>query len=173
MPSGLIDAIPLAQQAALFRFLSELGKPGPFDATKGNVARVWRLFVMTTASEQNGAAMQGTRPDFKNPAWHPVYTSVAGQLDRQEIEREWAKGGNNRPVAVYAGARFQTSRHEAIKFKIENPDKTRLWVDGKEVPTSNAEADLEQGMHQVVLQLDPLAIPAQVRVESSEGTFLE
>ena len=27
----------------LFRFLSELGKPGAFDATKGNVARVWRV----------------------------------------------------------------------------------------------------------------------------------
>ena len=39
MPAGLIDNLAPAERIDLFRFLSELGKPGPFDASKGNVAR--------------------------------------------------------------------------------------------------------------------------------------
>ena len=43
MPSGLIDNLPSEERVDLFRFLSELGKPGPFDASKGNVARFWKV----------------------------------------------------------------------------------------------------------------------------------
>ena len=43
MPAGLIDGLSADDRIDLFRFLSELGKPGPFDATKGNVARTWRV----------------------------------------------------------------------------------------------------------------------------------
>ena len=43
MPAGLLDNVLSQDRIDLFRFLSELGKPGPFDATKGSVARVWRL----------------------------------------------------------------------------------------------------------------------------------
>ena len=43
MPSGLTDNLSMAQQLDLFRFLSALGKPGPFDASSGNVARFWKV----------------------------------------------------------------------------------------------------------------------------------
>ena len=38
----------------LFRFLSELGKPGPYDASKGNIARVWRARTAAHTDEQRG-----------------------------------------------------------------------------------------------------------------------
>jgi len=43
MPSGLTDNLTMPQQLDLFRFLTSLGKPGPFDASSGNVARFWKV----------------------------------------------------------------------------------------------------------------------------------
>jgi putative heme-binding domain-containing protein len=43
MPAGLVDYITPQERLDLYAFLKELGKPGPYDATKQNVARVWRL----------------------------------------------------------------------------------------------------------------------------------
>ena len=54
MPSGLVDSLTSAQQLDLFRFLSELGKPGPYDASKGNVARSWKLRPETLDLAQFG-----------------------------------------------------------------------------------------------------------------------
>ena len=39
MPAGLVDALSSQEQIDLYRFLSELGKPGRYDASKGDVAR--------------------------------------------------------------------------------------------------------------------------------------
>ena len=54
MPSGLIDNLSSQERADLFRFLSELGKPGPFDAAKGGVARFWKVRPGTHEAEQFG-----------------------------------------------------------------------------------------------------------------------
>jgi hypothetical protein len=41
MPAGLVDGLTGVPRRNLFAFLGEIGKPGPFDASKGNVARLW------------------------------------------------------------------------------------------------------------------------------------
>ena len=54
MPAGLVDALSPAERLDLYRFLSELGKPGEYDASKPNVARGWKLFVQTLDVTQFG-----------------------------------------------------------------------------------------------------------------------
>src|SRR5439155_10264794 len=44
MPAGLTAQLQDRERLDLFAFLGELGRPGPFDASKNNVARVWQLF---------------------------------------------------------------------------------------------------------------------------------
>ena len=43
MPAGLVDPLPERERVDLYAFLSQLGKPGVYDASKGNVARFWQL----------------------------------------------------------------------------------------------------------------------------------
>src|SRR5205085_1535171 len=52
MPAGLVDFLTEGERLDLFRFLSELGKPGAYDATKGNVARVWRINSSTAPAQE-------------------------------------------------------------------------------------------------------------------------
>ena len=53
MPAGLLDGLNAQDRIDLFRFLSELGKPGPFDATKSSIARTWRARYGQHTDEQS------------------------------------------------------------------------------------------------------------------------
>ena len=54
MPAGLVDALNEQEQSDLFAFLSRLGKPGDYDASKGGVARRWRLAQTVHTDAQAG-----------------------------------------------------------------------------------------------------------------------
>src|SRR5690606_31606220 len=50
MPAGLIDTLLPEERLDLIKFLSELGKPGDYDASKGGVARAWKLYLIVSAN---------------------------------------------------------------------------------------------------------------------------
>ena len=56
MPAGLIDSLLPEERLDLFRFLAQLGKPGEFDAARGGVARLWKLYLITSGNQQIGRA---------------------------------------------------------------------------------------------------------------------
>ncbi len=55
MPPGLADALEFVEKRSLFAFLSQIGRPGPFDASKGSVARLWRLYPGAQSSDAEHA----------------------------------------------------------------------------------------------------------------------
>ena len=54
MPTGLLDTLPEGERNDLVAFLSRLGKPGEFDASKGGVTRLWRVLPVTHRMDQGG-----------------------------------------------------------------------------------------------------------------------
>ena len=115
----------------LFRFLSELGKPGAFDAAKGNVARVWRINASKGVSTDPTAFGGATT----NVAWVPVYSLVNGSLLKQDIVAE--AGSSDRDEPVLAAARFQNSRAGAVTLKLSGLNSPKAWLDGKPVSGSS------------------------------------
>src|SRR5436309_3794966 len=85
MPSGLIDNLGSQERIDLFRFLSELGKPGPYDASSGGVARSWRVLPAFHTSEQFGLdkIISG---DLNGGDWQTVYSLVDGRLMPEDIQ---------------------------------------------------------------------------------------
>jgi putative heme-binding domain-containing protein len=65
MPSGLADLLTEEEFVDLVRFLTELGKPGPYAAGNAPVVRRWRV-------------LEGT-------AWAPAYTTVSGVLPLEGV----------------------------------------------------------------------------------------
>jgi hypothetical protein len=53
-----MDNLSTEERTDLIRFMSELGKPGPYDASKGNVARSWKFFALN-AADAAGALVAG------------------------------------------------------------------------------------------------------------------
>src|SRR6185436_15657408 len=97
-------------QRDLFRFLAELGKPGPFDATRGGVARVWRC----NASTAGPGDEQVLHSDLKD--WLPVYTTLAGELPRRDLQSELSLEG--RREVFFAATRFHVTKPGRVTLRL-------------------------------------------------------
>jgi len=165
MPSGLTDILSPTDRLDLFRFLIELGKPGPFDATKGTVARVWRINA-NSSGEQD---ILKSNPLGKN--WYPVYSTVAGVLLKSDLESQPSLSARREPLL--AAARFQTAKARPVTLKLTGINSPKAWVDGKAVGGENElTLDLPVGVHTFLLKVNLQDMGDQVRLECSEGTFL-
>jgi putative heme-binding domain-containing protein len=172
MPSGLADALNPGERLDLFRFLAQLGKPGPFDATKGNVARVWKVRAGTSNVEQFGAEPI-LRSDLNSAPWVTVYSTVNGNLPRADLEAEMKTLEHRGVVSMYAASQLQLSREANVRLKVELPADAAIWIDGKPVSVrGEVGAQLSAGSHTITVKLDAKNLPSQIRVEASEGTFL-
>ena len=169
MPAGLIDALSPQERMDLFRFLSELGKPGPFDATKGNVARVWRVRPGIHTLEQFGEEKFVTS-DLNSREWTPLYSNVDGRLPAERIIEGAVPGKYLGLVGLYAAARLQMPQAGPVMLKFDEAP-LGAWVDGKSF-TPSGTTELGTGTHTVVVRLDPKKLPKSLRLESSVGTFL-
>ncbi len=185
MPSGLVDSLSEQDRADLCKFLSQLGKPGPFDASKGNVARAWKLFVMTDERAQFGTE-QLIKGDMTVTGWTPLLSTVEGKVSKADLEAQIAPLANRSPLGVFAAAKLQLATAGKAKLKLNAGGGCEIWangkaigqtrgvkVDGANVPTqSEIEVDLPQGKHAIVVRMDSKTLPEHLRLESSEGTFL-
>ena len=77
MPAGLADPLTHQEFVDLVRFLSELGKPGPYAVTDAPVVRRWRVLDPVPES---AAADQAKFPAGDSLGWYPAYSLVSGAL---------------------------------------------------------------------------------------------
>jgi putative heme-binding domain-containing protein len=82
MPEGLADSLTRAELVDLVRFLSELGKVGPYTVGPARLVRRWRVLEPTAQVRQllqqaGFAAAAGADPAL---AWSPTYSTVSGVL---------------------------------------------------------------------------------------------
>lgn len=172
MPSGLIDGLAVSEQIDLFRFLSELGKPGAYDASKGNVARLWRLFPFTIDAAQFGD--EGVlKLDLQARGWNAALTRVDGNLERAAFEATLKARADRAPSAVYAAAEFETADAGTVRLTFSQSERLATWVDGKPVAlTAEASVELPAGRHRVVAKLANERLPESFRLEVSNGSFV-
>jgi putative heme-binding domain-containing protein len=172
MPSGLIDALSHAERLDLFRFLAELGKPGPFDASKGNVARFWKLTPATIDSAQFGDETI-LKSDIQGSNWRNAYTTVDGRLLKQDLQEARDSIRHRDPPAVYAATQIEIARAGQVRLNFAGPPGSLVWVNGNPVTaTSDIVAELPSGKATIVVKLDAKNLPEHIRMGSEDGTFL-
>jgi len=163
MPAGLVDLLSPAERLDLFRFLIELGKPGPFDASKATVARAWRINSTSTGTNDPEILQSDIRK------WDPVYTTVSGALPKDDLK---AEQGEKR-LPLFAAARFQTAKGGPVKLKLTGVGSPKAWLNGKPVGgDSELTADLPAGTHTFVVKVNVNDINENLRLESQDVTFL-
>ncbi len=172
MPSGLIDNLTSAEQIDLYRFLSELGKPGTYDASKGNVARVWKLMPGKHELEQFGE-QKIVAEGITNKSWIAANTFVDGRLPANEMRSALNVGQYVGLVGLYAGTQFQVAKSGQVQFQLSDAPGVIAWIDGKPVSVgSPITADLVAGTHTIIFKLDHKNLPEFMRLESPDVTFL-
>ncbi|WP_052574110.1 PVC-type heme-binding CxxCH protein [Haloferula sp. BvORR071] len=158
MPAGLINSLKEQEQADLFKFLSQLGRPGDFDATKSRAPRTWA--VLPSAGTDAAAAMAG------EPAlpWVTVNGTVNGTLLASDLATAVPAGGE-----IFAATKLQLA--QPAELTLNFPDSgpaCKVTVDGKEV--SGGQILLQGGLHKIVVRCNPGG--KSLRFEASDGTFL-
>ena len=173
MPAGLIDGLGQEEKLDLVRFLTELGKPGAFDASKGNVARVWALHPRTIDVRQFGdeKLVEG---GFRGKGWTTVMTTVDGRLPASAFTDSIKSIQWREPDGVYAAAKFNSSGTGEISIKLAGGIPSNALIDGKAVSISGSEvkARVAAGPHSLLLRFDAPKLPGEFRAELSSGSFL-
>ena len=123
MPAGLADQLKTRQEFLdLAKFVSLLGRPGPYANDESPVIRKWRI----KAGDQPGPI-----PSAK-ALWLPAYSMVNGELPAADL---------GRGKVVYARGYIDVLVAGNLKLQLNDAKGLRLWVEGKEV------ADLAQPIH--------------------------
>jgi putative heme-binding domain-containing protein len=165
MPAGLLDFISPQERLDLYAFLAQLGKPGPYDATKQNVARVWRL--NSKVGTVNADEM--LKSDLRGKDWTPLYATVSGTLPKADVMSEL----EGKDVTVWVASRFQTAKSGPTHFRVSGTDSPKAWIDGKPIGGSNdLTVDLAAGAHTFFIKITTSDIAQWLKLESSDATFL-
>ena len=169
MPAGLVNAMTRADLVDLIRFLSELGKLGPYAVSpQARLVRRWQVL------EPPAVAPRGIDPldalaASPADAWTPAYSKVSGELPADALATI--------PYRVSA-ARIGLARAEV---EVTTPGKVRLrlapapaiaaaWLDARRFePATEVNLDLAAGLHTLTFALDADPKGPGLRVELQDA----
>ena len=170
MPNGVVDQLSEAEQVDLLKFLSQLGKPGNFDASKGGVGRVYEVLSGNHRVEQEGAdkIISGER----QKGWMPLMSRVNGNVFGDTLAKMTEPPRNISLVNVYLRTGIEAAKDGDVTISVNGPDKAAMWIDGKRVDgTTSFKTNVKAGKHTVLVRLDGKAIPTAFRLVSRDVTF--
>ena len=146
MPIGLADALTQQEFLDLVRFLSELGKPGPFAPSPAQWIRRWRIMEAPPTN-----VIQGDLPATIADAgsnWLPAYSLVSGELPPDALRM----AGPDR--VGYCRAELQVSGSGKVRLRINSIKGLAIWIDGKHAdPATEMDVELSPGTHALVFAL--------------------
>ena len=146
MPMGFTEALDAPSKRNLYAFLSQIGRPGRFDASKTNVARIWK-FTASLSPE-----------DTESPAF--ATTLVNGDLPASEL-----------PEPAFAHARFTVSK--ATRTPLVLTGVFAAWINNQPVTLTNGrcETSLPAGTHTLTVSPDRSA--PTLKAQCDDATFLD
>jgi putative heme-binding domain-containing protein len=152
MPAALDQTLTDAELADLVRFLSELGRPGPYALSHVPVARRWMHLPAVPASlaALDDATLGKALRDDARLTWAPAYSLVSGDLPLAEA----AAGGK----AAVLRTQIDVATPGKVELVFNDAAGLRLWLDGRPVPAAGRVAlDLARGPHTLDVLADPAA----------------
>jgi len=101
MPVGWTQALRRDQILDLVRFLSELGKEGPWKVPVAQFVRRWRVLEHTAEVAEHLRDATGELEGIDDPSrtWLPAYSTVAGHLPLDDVPMTSVDAGATRASA--------------------------------------------------------------------------
>ena len=167
MPKGLANLVTRAEFLDLVRFLSELGKPGPYAIRSVPAIQRWR--VLKGGDEHlshevpSGTIFHDLVLRAEPERWDVAYAKVDGSLPLGEaVSKTGAK-------VVYLQGEIEVSAAGSVKVKVDSAEGVHLWIDEQPVPPGPESPSVRlatTGRHAITLRVDTVArkSPA-IRVE--------
>lgn len=136
MPTGLANSLTHAEFVDLIRFLSELGKPGPYANNTAPVARRWQVVA---------AVQPDVAPSSAGLKWAPAYSQVSGLLAPDALVK----------TPALARCEVDVTTAGRLQLQLNSAKGLKLWVDNDTMPTKTAQVlRLTQGTHTFTFLVD-------------------
>jgi putative heme-binding domain-containing protein len=191
MPAGLLDILSESERLDLVAFLSRLGKPGEFDATRKGIARQWQVLPFTHRMDQDGwdrATKQGfdaTWQPMENGlrqvlSWAPMATRVNGSLPQNELEKLAEVPFNVTLTSLFLGTQFTVNDTKVVRINIQGATTSDIWIDGRKAKiqdlirggNATLSTKVDAGNHRLIIRLDgSQKMPKQFTVQSDDVNF--
>jgi putative heme-binding domain-containing protein len=171
MPEGLADQLTRGELVDLVRFLSELGKVGPYSVTKARLVRRWEALQPTPAAVRalgEGGPAAAMKLGFPG-TWAPAYATVAGELPPGELPR--LNPGNGLPPLSVVRCQLDVSGSAGlVLLRLGGSEGLTPWVDGSPAPAGDvAEVKLAAGTHTLTFVVDRNARRRPLRCEVDDA----
>lgn len=166
MPEGLADPLTRAELVDLVRFLSEMGKVGPYQVGTARVVRRWQALestpaVQTLLRRDRVAAAAGNDPAL---VWASAYSTVAGSLPLEAVPS--IRYRKDMPAVAVVRCQLDITTGGKVLLKLGSTAGLSAWLDGSPVEISEAlTLDLAAGVHTLTLAADVEKRKEGLRVE--------
>jgi putative heme-binding domain-containing protein len=171
MPEGITRILTKNELLDLIRFVSELGKPGPYAIPKASYVRRWKMLRELPDALREGIPNRDVLRDAvlhaPADAWEPVYTQVNGTLPLKDLK----KAAGNGTQVYYLQGEVQVVQEGKLKVKVNAGVPVAFWVDEEPFEKDGtATVNLPAGRHSITVRV---VVPADaaaptLRVELSK-----
>ncbi|MDB5390385.1 MAG: hypothetical protein JWM11_6031 [Planctomycetaceae bacterium] len=165
MPAGLTDVLTRGELLDLTRFLSELGKIGPYAVGKSRVVRRWQMLTSTIPEPPMLTSTKSLNDILKQPNlnWRPTYSVVSGVLPVSDLIKLQTAGS---PASSVVRVDLEVGTAGDVQFQINSVEGLQVWLDGVPTPVqTNLAANLTAGSHQLIFAIDHGKRQLPLRVE--------
>lgn len=173
MPKGLSNLMTHAEFVDLLRFISELGKPGPYGVPTTPVVMRWQALKgapeLLAASVPEPAAVRAEILDGDAARWQTTLARVGGRIPLREISE--LVGG----TVVYLKGEIDVSTAGAITVRFDSRDGVAAWIDDRPIGPDGT-VEVETGRHPLIVRIDTARTKAgelRVEVARPEGSSAE
>ncbi len=155
MPDGLADPLTRAELIDLVRFLSELGKVGPYSVGQARVVRRWQALEPTPQARELLRRTQMASAAGSDPAlvWGAAYGQVSGNLPLDALPS--VKYRNDLAPHGFARCQLDATTGGKVKLLFKSTAGLTAWLDGAPVEVGESMVlDLKPGVHTLTLAID-------------------
>ncbi|MBI1323511.1 c-type cytochrome [bacterium] len=174
MPAGLVDSLSRGELIDLMRFLTELGKLGPYAFPKERIARHYQVLEADNESRtalsrlSHGAIARGDAAEAKNLHWRPAYARVAGELPMSDVPIVAAQ---SRAPARFVRFSFEAKSAGDVILKLSGNEGVQVWLDGVAVNAApETKLSVQPGRRTVVVATDPEKPSQNLKIEISDSS---
>jgi putative heme-binding domain-containing protein len=159
MPQGLTKFLTQQEFLDLAKFISELGKPGPYALRKSPGIQRWRVLKEPgpelTREVPNVEILREHVLDTPAAAWTTAYATVAGNLPLAELIRE-------RPAILYLLGEIDVTQAGPVSLDLACTEPTQAWLDAEPFEAAkHIERALAAGRHTLTLRVEVAAAASE------------
>lgn len=174
MPAGLVDSLSRGELIDLLRFLTELGKLGPYAFPKERIVRHYQVLQADNESRtalsrlSQGAIARGDAAEAKNLHWLPAYPRVAGELPTGDVP---VVAAQSRAPARFVRFAFEAKSAGDVVLKLSGIVGVQVWLDGVAVNAApETKLTVQPGRRQVVIATDPEKSGFDLKIQVSDAS---